>query len=593
MKSRFDVMRLGAVALASALLCACGGGGTNTPTTPPAHKILPTLMLPTTSVAVQATTTDLAASTSVDVNVQDQGTFQVYLEGTYTTNGIASVVINPHDGIFTLQITFLNPYDMSPGVYTDKLVVRGCLNSNCIGEMPNSPQTITVTYTVTQSQLVPSMMLESSSVDAQGFVLDPLPPDRAVVNVTFPGVTPNSTHTFVTVSSTENGVANVEYSPTGWTTGEVKIYFLAGSDLGAGNFTDTVTVRACVDAACTSELPGSPAQITVHYVVGTDATGDGYTARGIAVRARAMVWDAARQLFYVAITSDSPDHPNTVGTLDPVTGTFQSYTPVGASMQCLALSADGQYLYVGLGGTGEILRLALPSMALDLTIPVGMDRGFPLHAEAIQVSPDSAHVLGVIRKNEIDEFNSIAVFDDDVVRPDVVAALPNQNEAPSIQWDTANRMFAFDGPASTASILDVSAGGLQVSASQQVGDVLDYTALLLNGRMYTTTGLVYDPLNFARLGNFDIDTSDPGFSRAMALDGIQQKAFFLMGQRLQSFDIDSLAPLETTSVVSAVSVASLKNMIRWGNDGLAFLNYTYSPDSAQGILLLNGPFIHP
>ncbi len=116
----------------------------------------------------------------------------------------------------------------------------------------------------------------------------------------------------------------------------------------------------------------------------------------IPLQANDIAWDATRQVIYVAMAADAPANANTIGVLDPVSGTFLSFAPVGSNPRRLEISPDGQYLYVGLRGASEIQRLSLPSLALDATLQLGTLHGsLPLYAREMHVSPASPRTLGV------------------------------------------------------------------------------------------------------------------------------------------------------------------------------------------------------
>jgi hypothetical protein len=72
---------------------------------------------------------------------------------------------------------------------------------------------------------------------------------------------------FLTVVLTSNGLANASVAVTGETTGALTIFPKHPAQLGAGTFNDTVTVAACLDAACARPIGGSPKTINVTYNV--------------------------------------------------------------------------------------------------------------------------------------------------------------------------------------------------------------------------------------------------------------------------------------------------------------------------------------
>ena len=76
---------------------------------------------------------------------------------------------------------------------------------------------------------------------------------------------------FVALNTTTNGVASASFQPTDNTHGQVLISMKDPNQAGVGTYDDTVTVHVCYDDACKLEAKGSPATVSVHYVV-TDGT---------------------------------------------------------------------------------------------------------------------------------------------------------------------------------------------------------------------------------------------------------------------------------------------------------------------------------
>ncbi len=75
-----------------------------------------------------------------------------YLEGHYSTNGIASIdggLIENATPVF--DVHFKDPAALGPGVYTDSIQIKGCTDKACSQQAGDSPQTVQVTYTVEAS----------------------------------------------------------------------------------------------------------------------------------------------------------------------------------------------------------------------------------------------------------------------------------------------------------------------------------------------------------------------------------------------------------------------------------------------------------
>jgi outer membrane protein assembly factor BamB len=130
--------------------CGGGGGGSSTETTPPPTTPNPTatLQLSTTTVMASATTTQSAPTAGFGVTITSTAaSMKFYVDGTYSTSGIASITAADTTGDYSIQ--FKSPASLGVGTYNDTVTVKACYDSACSQEVSNSPQTISVTYTVT------------------------------------------------------------------------------------------------------------------------------------------------------------------------------------------------------------------------------------------------------------------------------------------------------------------------------------------------------------------------------------------------------------------------------------------------------------
>ncbi|MFN0305717.1 MAG: hypothetical protein ACKVQU_35805 [Burkholderiales bacterium] len=109
-----------------------------------------------------------------------------------------------------------------------------------------------------------------------------------------------------------------------------------------------------------------------------------------------LVYDPLRNRYYASIPASQGNTGNRIATLDPATGQLSHSSPIGPEPGALAIAADSSVLYAGLDGSGEVVKLALPSMAeigrtqLSPTPSVVLWR-----AQSIAVSPANANVVAV------------------------------------------------------------------------------------------------------------------------------------------------------------------------------------------------------
>jgi hypothetical protein len=140
----------------------------------------------------------------------------------------------------------------------------------------------------------------------------------------------------------------------------------------------------------------------------------------VALTHRALLYDAGRNRYYASVAGSVPLHGNSIASIDPATGAVSYSAPVGSEPSALALSADGSVLYVGLDGSGDVVRLRLPDM-LELgrtRLPAPASYG-QLLAESLAVSPTDPGVVAVaMRKlNSSPRHAGVALIRDGVLQP--------------------------------------------------------------------------------------------------------------------------------------------------------------------------------
>ncbi len=108
--------------------------------------------------------------------------------------------------------------------------------------------------------------------------------------------------------------------------------------------------------------------------------------------ANSVVSDACANRLYVAISGYSTDlPPNSVVSIDPLTGNQAKATYVPGEPDKLALSDDCSLLYVGFYYNDTVQRLKAPTLAPDILVPIPAFYGDAAFARKISVAPGNAH----------------------------------------------------------------------------------------------------------------------------------------------------------------------------------------------------------
>lgn len=118
--------------------------------------------------------------------------------------------------------------------------------------------------------------------------------------------------------------------------------------------------------------------------------------RSIALVHRDLVYDAARRRYYASVPGTVVGQGNRVASIDADSGAVSYSGVVGSDPGALALAGDGASLYVGLDGSSEVLRLALPGMTeLSRTALLPVQTPGHTGANRIVFGADGSSVFGI------------------------------------------------------------------------------------------------------------------------------------------------------------------------------------------------------
>lgn len=154
------------------MLGACGGGGsgssnTSTPTNPAA-----TLQLTPTTVSVGGAMGSSPPTAQIQVDITSSSTQKFYVDSSNSDHGLSAVNQSVQNGVEILSLVFQSPSTLGVGTYTDTVTVKGCYDQACTQQVSGSPQTVSVTYTITpQSPVVSTLNPSSAQAGAPAFVL--------------------------------------------------------------------------------------------------------------------------------------------------------------------------------------------------------------------------------------------------------------------------------------------------------------------------------------------------------------------------------------------------------------------------------------
>jgi hypothetical protein len=112
------------------------------------------------------------------------------------------------------------------------------------------------------------LQLSRATIDFGAFATASVPPPVGLSGT----VSGSPAAVFATVTTTTNGIEGVSTPQVSGSSATMTVFPRPPFTLQPGTYRDTITVRACPDAACSSQFQGSPATVNVTYVVGLDVS---------------------------------------------------------------------------------------------------------------------------------------------------------------------------------------------------------------------------------------------------------------------------------------------------------------------------------
>ena len=315
--------------------------------------------------------------------------------------------------------------------------------------------------------------------------------------------------------------------------------------------------------------------------------------RVIPIEASALVYDAVGKRLYASLPASASHNPNTVVSINPATGAVGTPINVGNDPQRLAISDDGQYLYVALNGDNTIRRIVLKTRTIDRTFPVPVDPTYgQTTAEYVSVVPGFPQLLvAALFRSASPAEDGVALYNDSGLANWLVNDF--ENRYPSVDSFTfagnppVVYAVPFTVPTSFFQIYTVSESGI-TAVSAGLSNQYENATIASDGKLlYVADGSVWDPET-----QKEIDAIQPPLFYPVCLipDANLARTFFLDEFSSNGVSVKSYSQT-TLTLHGSVSFPSFYPpdvfaLNRWGANGFAFQvgNFIPTPQSNQLIL---------
>jgi len=214
---------------------------------------------------------------------------------------------------------------------------------------------------------------------------------------------------------------------------------------------------------------------------------------------KAVVYDARQKVYYATIPAGAANHPNSIAIIDATTAKVTYVALPAMDPSALALASDGNSLYVGLNGTAEVARLALPQLNElgRVALPRHSISNAPNVAEVIAPSPAEAGTIAVslAQPTLLLRHDGVILVRNQVIQPKRTPSSSGNNRI--VFSADAARIYGYDNELSSSALrtINVLADGVQETSA--TGTDITFanelsrigTQLVLRNRTFSTTDL--------------------------------------------------------------------------------------------------------
>ena len=297
------------------------------------------------------------------------------------------------------------------------------------------------------------------------------------------------------------------------------------------------------------------------------------SVKKLSITTRDLIYDPVGQRIYASTPGNAGSTGNSLVPIEPVTGTIETAIPIGSEPGKLAISDNGQYIYVALNGVPAVRRFdtasRMPGLQFSLTGPFGQ----LFSADDIAVIPGNPNSVAVARM----EFGSsprhrgVAVYDDGVMRPNTA---PNDQGSTVIEFSSSPAiLYGYNNQTSDFSFrkMAVDASGVTVtSTTQSLMTGFGWDMQYDNGLLYMDNGKIINPETQTQVGVVPVPTTFGGAD--ILPDSSRNRIYVLsyeaVGLILKEYNQTTL--VQTGSMVIPGGEGGPQSFIKWGTNGLAF-----------------------
>jgi uncharacterized repeat protein (TIGR01451 family) len=282
-----------------------------------------------------------------------------------------------------------------------------------------------------------------------------------------------------------------------------------------------------------------------------------------------LIYDSFAKRIYLTVPSSAPTFSNSLVVIDPYIGQIETSYYLGDNPGRMALSDDGQFLYLGFYGSNVFRRFNLTSHKVDIQASLGSHTYYTwlqYYASDMAVLPGHPHSVAIAENTGYGAGAQVVVFDDGVPRTNLLTGVLASYSG-TVVATSSTRLYA--GTPFTRLSLDESGVISSDSYDGLVGlsDLIKYQ----EGLVFTPGGNVFNPETLVVLGNLPAcSIVEPDLTTGRVFTMSSQP---ILGQPA-AWTLNACDPI-SLQIVGSLAVPGVNDggptaFVRWGTNGIAF-----------------------
>ncbi|HLM58548.1 MAG TPA: Calx-beta domain-containing protein [Pyrinomonadaceae bacterium] len=319
-------------------------------------------------------------------------------------------------------------------------------------------------------------------------------------------------------------------------------------------------------------------------------SGESLFIRKISIKANDVVYSPATSMLYASVPSSAGPGGNTITPVNPSTGEVGTPVFIGSEPNRLAISGEGNTLYVGLDGAFSVRRFEVQTQTPGLQFSLGSDSHLGAYVVSdMAVAPGEPGTVAVARhyRGVSPPGAGVAIFENGVQRPKT--GVGHSAGADYLAYSaTATKLYGggfYDGLRTMT--IDSTGVASTTYATNSVGALIK----LAGGLVFGSAGKVMNPDTGALLGTF---TGASG--NAFVPDAAAGRVYYLVRDNynsstltLKAYDTTTFLPVGSQTITGVTGEPT--KLVRWGLNGLAFRTSNGEVYAIQTSLIPSGAAI--